>query len=316
MGVLVNRVKIQREVRFTVVELAHPHTAVRQATVHRYLDLGTVNRRFAVDKHLRRSDTCHGLRVQQLCPGIILHPNRGGVLVQGGIKAESQHGKVVRNIKGLGEGRLRGISAICRSHRFTDKPSTGGVGVFDNDLISTVQCPAVQFQRRIGVTDLIATVNSVPLAVPQMTVIRPYAAVNTNHSHAEGLNVNDIVIVCKQAAAAGVSDQLQTVHVRVNGECRRSEHLLQGRVNHPRVRTLRCQRQVCVQKHFLSHVVEVFGTELALVEGSGQTSNQTCPCKGGLIFGSFRFAVQHILVRFQPLDLARGKHITVSERNR
>ena len=222
----------------------------------------------------------------------------------------------MRNIKGLGEGRLRGISAICRSHRFTDKPSTGGVGVFDNDLISTVQCPAVQFQRRIGVTDLIATVNSVPLAVPQMTVICPYAAVNTNHSHAKGFDVNDIVIVCKQAATAGVSDQLQTVHVRVNGERRRSEHLLQGWVNHPWVRTLRCQRQVCVQKHFLSHVIEVFGTELTLVKGSGHTSNQTCTRKGSLIFGSFRFAVQHILVRFQPLDLTRGKHITVSERNR
>ena len=77
--------------------------------------------------------------------------------------------------------------------------------------------------------------------------------------------MNDIVIVCKQTAAAGVSDQLQTIHVRVNGKRRRSEHLLQGRVDHPRVRTLRCQRQVCVQKHFLSHIVEILGTELALV---------------------------------------------------
>ena len=81
LGVLINRVKIQREVRFTVVELAHPHTAVWQATVHLHLNFGAVNRRFAVDKHFRRSDTLHGLRVQQLRPGVILHLNRGGVLV-------------------------------------------------------------------------------------------------------------------------------------------------------------------------------------------------------------------------------------------
>ena len=197
MGVLINRVKVQREVRFTIVELAHPHTAIRQAAVHRYLNLGAVNRRFTVDEYLSRGDTLHGLRVQQLRSGVILHLNRGGVLAQGGIETESQHGKIVGNIEGLGEGRLRGISAICRSHRFADKPSTGGVGVFNNDLISTVQCPAVQFQRRIGVADLVTTVNGVPLAVPQVTVIRPYTAVNTNHSHAKGLDVNDIVIVCE-----------------------------------------------------------------------------------------------------------------------
>ena len=64
LRVLRDRVKVQREVRFTVVELAYPHTAVRQTTVHRDLDLGTVNRRFAVDEHLSRSNTSHGLRVQ------------------------------------------------------------------------------------------------------------------------------------------------------------------------------------------------------------------------------------------------------------
>ena len=80
-----------------------------------------------------------------------------------------------------------------------------------------------------------------------MTVVSPYAAVNTDHIYAERLNVNDIVIVCEQTAAASVSDQLQTIHVGINGESRRGKHLLQALVNDPRICALFRKRQTSVQ---------------------------------------------------------------------
>lgn len=88
----------------------------------------------------------------------------------------------------------------------------------------SVQRPPVQLQSAIGVADLIAPVHRVPLAVPEMAVVRPLTAVNTGHRHSEGLDVDDVVIVREEAAPGSMGDQLQTIHVGVNGQSRRGKH--------------------------------------------------------------------------------------------
>ena len=63
-----------------------------------------------------------------------------------------------------------------------------------------------------------------------------------------------------------MSDQLQAVHVGVNGQNRRGEHRFQALINDPRVLLLFGQGQSSVQKPLLSHIVEVLSPQLALVE--------------------------------------------------
>ena len=222
----------------------------------------------------------------------------------------------MRYIEDLGEYRSRGIGAIGSRHTLADKPSTGRVIVFHNDLISTVQRPAVQLQSGVGVSHSVATVNGVPFAVPYMTIVSPHAAVNADYGHTKGFDVDNIIIVREQTAAASVSDQLQTIHVAFKGESRRGEHLLQRFVNDPRICTLFRQCQASVKQDFFCHVVEILGAELALVEGSGQASNQAGAGEGSLIFDRFRLAVQHILVRFRPFHLTVRQLISELDRHR
>jgi len=92
--------------------------------------------------------------------------------------------------------------------------------------------------------------------------------------------------------------------VRVDRKSRRSEHLLQALVNLPRVRSLFRQGQISVQQNFFCHGKQAFRTKFAFIEGFRQTPNQTGSGKGCLVIFGSGLAIQHILVRFNPLHRA------------
>lgn len=169
------------------------------------------------------------------------------------------------HIKGTGEAHP-GKFSVCAAHILTDEARVCRVGVLNDNLILTVQNPAVQLQGSVGASEVIALVHGVPLTEPHMTRVGPLSAVNTQHRNPEGLDVNDVVIICKQAAPSGMSDQLQAVHVGVDGQNCRGEHRFQALINDPRVLLLFRQGQTSVQQHLLSHIIEVLSAQLALVE--------------------------------------------------
>ena len=59
-----------------------------------------------------------------------------------------------------------------------------------------------------------------------MAVIGPYAVVYADHRDTEWSDMDDVVIVRIEAATGRMSDQLQAIHVSVDGKSRRSEHIL------------------------------------------------------------------------------------------
>ena len=95
--------------------------------------------------------------------------------------------------------------------------------------------------------------------------------------------MDDVVIVREEAAPGSMGDQLQTIHVGVNGQSRRGKHLLQSGVDDPGVGTMFCQGQVCVHQNLFGHVVKVLVPQLALVEGTAQTADQAGTGEGGLV---------------------------------
>ena len=133
-----------------------------------------------------------------------------------------------------------------------------------------------------------------------MPIVSPLTAVNTDHRDTERFNVDNIVIIGEKAAPASVSDQLQTIHVGVDRQSRRGEHLFQRLVNDPRICAIFGQREISVQQDFLSHIIEILGTELALIESTGQTANQTRSRESSLVVSSHRFSVQYILITLNP----------------
>ena len=110
------------------------------------------------------------------------------------------------HIKGSGKERSRCECPFRIGHGFTDIPSPVRVIIGDNHLIAAVQRPPVQFKYGVGVLAGIALVHRFPLAVPEMAVIGPLTAVNARHGHTEGFDMDDVVIVRKQAATGRMSD--------------------------------------------------------------------------------------------------------------
>ena len=148
------------------------------------------------------------------------------------------------------------ISAAVR-HALTYIAAPRRVLTFDKHLFfPAVKRPTIELERDIGVIRLVAFINAVPLAEPHMAVIRPCTVVYTDDRYAERLNVYDIIVIGEQAAAASVGYKLQAIHVRVDRKRGSGFHLLQCGVYHPGMCSELGKRQVCIQQHFLCHVVK------------------------------------------------------------
>lgn len=110
------------------------------------------------------------------------------------------------HIKGSGKNRSRYECSFRICHGLADISSPVGVIIRNNHLIAAVQRPTVQLKYGISVLAGIAFIHRFPLAVPEMAVVGPLAAVNTRHGHTEGFDMDDVVIVRKQTATGRMSD--------------------------------------------------------------------------------------------------------------